>query len=302
MKIPLAYFLVSLFAPVLAVAQLPMSVADVDANTVALWHFDEGTGNTLYDASPYHNDGTIHNGTWVPGKFGSALHFDGLTSYVNIPNSASLKPQNEFTIEAWFSFDTLQFASVNPPALSGATLLCNYGLYPNGGGYGLGFWTSGLMHFDYRATDAISHTTPNTTIQQSHTFYHAAVTYKRMQSGPTTVTVIRTYLNGALTDSSVYAGEIQYSSTPSFYFGTEIQGRAVGGPGVREFPGIIDEVRISNIARLPGDFDINPNNYLPPVPSLTVPGIASLFIMLMTLAAWMIERKKKPGRTMLNPP
>ncbi|MBI4547465.1 MAG: VCBS repeat-containing protein, partial [Ignavibacteriae bacterium] len=80
-----------------------------DTNVVALWHFDEGSGNILHDASPYHNDGVIHNATWVPGRFGLALHFNGLTSYVVLPNSPSLKLENEFTLEAWLSLDTLDF-------------------------------------------------------------------------------------------------------------------------------------------------------------------------------------------------
>ncbi len=38
----------------------------VDANTVALWHFDEGTGLTVYDASPNGNHGSISGAIIIP--------------------------------------------------------------------------------------------------------------------------------------------------------------------------------------------------------------------------------------------
>jgi Concanavalin A-like lectin/glucanases superfamily len=37
----------------------------VDANTVALWHFDEGTGLTAHDASANANNGTIFGAMWT---------------------------------------------------------------------------------------------------------------------------------------------------------------------------------------------------------------------------------------------
>ncbi len=37
----------------------------VDDNTVALWHFDEGTGYTVHDASANANHGTVSGATWT---------------------------------------------------------------------------------------------------------------------------------------------------------------------------------------------------------------------------------------------
>lgn len=40
-----------------------------DANTVGLWHFDEGSGNVAYDSSSYGRHFTLHGGyTWVDGQ------------------------------------------------------------------------------------------------------------------------------------------------------------------------------------------------------------------------------------------
>jgi Concanavalin A-like lectin/glucanases superfamily len=46
---------------------LPTSAFTPDADTLALWHFDEGTGNTAKDATSAHNDGTLAGATWGSG-------------------------------------------------------------------------------------------------------------------------------------------------------------------------------------------------------------------------------------------
>ena len=67
---------------------------------------DEGSGEVAHGWWPTTNDGTIHDAAWVPGKFGSALKFDGRTSYVKVPNSASLESiEDALTVEAWCYFD-----------------------------------------------------------------------------------------------------------------------------------------------------------------------------------------------------
>ncbi len=41
------------------------SAPTADTNTIALWHFDEGAGSIVYDASPNANNGTIYGATWT---------------------------------------------------------------------------------------------------------------------------------------------------------------------------------------------------------------------------------------------
>ena len=73
-----------------------------DSSLVAQWHMDEGTGTTVSDSSGNDNTGTIYGATWVDGKFGKALSFDGTDDYVEVANSASLNiTGNEITMEAW---------------------------------------------------------------------------------------------------------------------------------------------------------------------------------------------------------
>ena len=76
----------------------------VDSNTVALWHFDEMSGNVVADASPYHNNGLAYGTTIVPSEFGNARHFNGHGDFISVPpsNSFNFAPMESFTIDAWF--------------------------------------------------------------------------------------------------------------------------------------------------------------------------------------------------------
>ncbi|MBI3192858.1 MAG: choice-of-anchor D domain-containing protein [Ignavibacteriae bacterium] len=227
----------------------------IDSNTVALWHFDEGAGNVLYDASPYHNDGEIINPVWVNGKYGSAIHFDANRTYVKLPNSPSLKQEKEFTIEAWISLDTLGFPYDPRYPDKVYVILSNEGAYPNGGGYQLSYHSQHDLAFEYKAINPIVEFSGGVELIQTRNFYHVAVTYERTQLGNDSVTIVKTYLDGVQKDSVAFSQKIQYSNTPYFYIGTNIEGKAVGGWKLRDFLGVIDEIRISNVARHPEEFD-----------------------------------------------
>ena len=76
---------------------------------VGYWSFDEGSGQNVYDAAGYGNDGTLASSTdssdedptWETGKVGGALEFDGVDDYVKIPDSSSLDIAEVITIEVW---------------------------------------------------------------------------------------------------------------------------------------------------------------------------------------------------------
>jgi len=64
--------------------------------------FDEGSGPTTKDSSPYRNDGTLINmesSDWVSGMSGTALQFDGTNEYVSLPLPTFTEP---YTISLWF--------------------------------------------------------------------------------------------------------------------------------------------------------------------------------------------------------
>ena len=76
------------------------------SNLIAEWHFDEGSGTTVYDSSGNDNHGTLMGDTsWAdgPSGYGSALSFDGEDDFVLIENEQNFDfdKGDAFTIEAW---------------------------------------------------------------------------------------------------------------------------------------------------------------------------------------------------------
>jgi hypothetical protein len=67
---------------------------------VGYWKFDMGTGSTAVDSSGHGYDGTITDPTWVDGKIGKALDFNG-SSYVTLPPASVQSLMDEVTICLW---------------------------------------------------------------------------------------------------------------------------------------------------------------------------------------------------------
>jgi chitodextrinase len=68
---------------------------------VGAWGFDETFGGTAADASGFVNNGAIVSAPSTPGRFGSALFFNGGTSEVDVSDASSLDLTTGMTIEAW---------------------------------------------------------------------------------------------------------------------------------------------------------------------------------------------------------
>jgi len=87
------------------------SEARIDPETIAgMWLFDEDEGDVANDSSGNGNNGTLINGPdWDDGKFGSALEFDGATTYVNCGNGPSLDITEAITVMAWVKFNAVDY-------------------------------------------------------------------------------------------------------------------------------------------------------------------------------------------------
>jgi hypothetical protein len=209
--------MITLFlATMLSMAFIAPAVATPDSGLVGLWHFDEGKGSTAADSSGNGNTGTLSG-----GKFGNALCFDG-NDYVDVED---IGVTGDWTIEFWAKLDTVA-PIIQYPIGTGA-----------GTSYGAGIFLAyvadkwGL----YDGTNWISGTTSTTT----GVWYHIAVT----KSGAT----YTLYLGG----SSEASGTLADVDITTLQIGRRID----PGGGVWYFHGVIDEVRISNIARAP-PFDL----------------------------------------------
>ncbi|UCG47484.1 MAG: LamG domain-containing protein, partial [Phycisphaerales bacterium] len=79
-----------------------LDIPITDPNLVGWWKFDDDTGTTAVDASGHDNYGTLKGDPeWAIGYDGSALSFDGVDDFVEVPHAEILTVDNEVTVMAW---------------------------------------------------------------------------------------------------------------------------------------------------------------------------------------------------------
>ncbi|MFX1511372.1 MAG: LamG-like jellyroll fold domain-containing protein [Promethearchaeota archaeon] len=83
-------------------------LTNVEEGLVGYWNFNERIGNIVHDQSDNSNDGTIYGANWTTGISGSALEFDGVKDFVEIPHHDSLNLGTEdFTVSLWINYYSL---------------------------------------------------------------------------------------------------------------------------------------------------------------------------------------------------
>ncbi len=83
-----------------------------DANTAALFHFDESSGVSAVDSSSNGNNGTINNSSFVGGQLFNGLELNNTNDYVSVPDSTSISLNQQNSLEAWTKLST-SFDSTN---------------------------------------------------------------------------------------------------------------------------------------------------------------------------------------------
>ncbi len=215
------------FVLIFLVSIVNASEFGLDNNTVALWHFNEGSGNTIFDETSNNNDGTINGATWTSeGKFSNALGFDGIDDLVTVPYSQSIGELPELTLEAWIKrnsqSDGMIISKNGPYFLSVRNNVLEGGVYAGSG------WT---------------HITGKTELEVG-VWYYIALTYDGNS--------IRIYLDGLEDKVEPKTGNILITGQ-SLHLGW-------GEPGHNQFfNGTVDEVRISNLSRVISSEPTEPN-------------------------------------------
>ncbi len=190
---------------------------------VAAYAFGEGSGTTTQDATGKGHTGTLQGATWTTsGKYGSALSFNGTTSYVDLGNAADLQLTGSMTWSAWI------YATANPPD-DGQIIAKSDGAgwqlktSPDTGQHTFGVGVS---------ADGTSLTQRySATVRQLGTWYHVAGVYDA------TARTLNIYVNGAL-DNGGLSGTVPASQYNNAGENVTI-GRRSGG---FYFQGTIDEV------------------------------------------------------------
>ena len=216
---------------------------NIDANTVALWRFNEIAGDLVADETGI-NNGTAIGTTIVDGKFGKARYFNGQSDYITVPHHSSLTNFSQFTLEAWVyptGFDlgcwnqneSIIFKGVETP--------------PNIIDYALRI----DRNIDYSCGAALSFRQVKFSSQfggvgvasqlwhEPNQWYYVVSTYDG--------NYLKLYVNGALEAISGYAPNITSSTTYPLYINHHTWN--YGYSSSQRMAGLIDEIRISKIAR-----------------------------------------------------
>ncbi len=199
-----------------------------DANLIAHWKFNDGSGTSAKDSSANTNTGTLMpNGSepiWYVGKWDKALKFDGENDYVDCGTDVgdSLDGASELTIEGWFKLDTVD----SDDGLFSIRLSGDgdwfWNIRPGGTKFWIGYKTSNDS--GYREID-------NPFSGEAGHWVHLATTYS---SGH-----LKTYKNGVeIDDYTVPTGTVSISTNAVTYIGS------YATPGSYTADGIIDNVAI----------------------------------------------------------
>jgi len=207
---------------------------------VAWYTMDEKSGtSTIKDSSTYGQNLTQFLTTassWVEGKYGSALKFDGTTQHLRADDSEVLSPGFGVTMTAWIKADA---TPGDPGKSTFFSIAQKDGGYSGAPVYGLRLSSAmGInAHISYGSAQSENYTLGSgSSVLQENQWYFVAMTYDQASSS------LKSYVNGKLENSASYAVKLYDSSGASGYL------RVALGDN-RYFSGSIDDVKIYNYAR-----------------------------------------------------
>ena len=201
--------------------------AAVDKNTVAVWLFEEGAGDVVKDVSGNGHDGEFAGKPkWVNAKFGGGLEFPGNDSgYVVVESTKKLELET-LSIEAWVKVEegTGKWQGIVCKQQAGCGNR-NYGIWVHVDKH--------VLHSEIGANGACGFSIDATTDITDNKWHHLAFTFDGKMG--------RAYVDGEL--------EIEAPNGTTFQSADPI---TLGVPNLNNangLKGVIDEIRISNVAR-----------------------------------------------------
>jgi Leucine-rich repeat (LRR) protein len=204
------------------------SCSPTQSGLVGWWPGDGNANNVLGT-----NNGTLQGGATVDavGVVGSAFNFDGTNNYVQVPDSAILKPTN-LTVEAWVRFTGLESAG-NAPAGVQYIVFKQNSRSGNFEGFSLvKERVAGSDYFTFQVTSAaaVGVDVSSSTLISTGVWYHVAAVRGS--------NFIQLFVNGQLERQTNVAFAQDYGVLP-MYFGTT--GQSFWD---RKFKGTLDEVSL----------------------------------------------------------
>jgi hypothetical protein len=198
---------------------------------VAAWNFDEGNGTVATDSSGSGLNGTIVDAAWETGIQGSALLFNGVSSYVNIDGFKGITAvdgvQQAFTISNWIK--TTTDGEMVTWGLQGAATRLSWRV------------ESGILRTEHAAGNLRSDTPVN-----DDEWHHVALVVT--EGASLRVPATQFYLDG-LPDTTNSGSDTPYNLTPD----SDVRIGMSGPQGGRFFTGLIDEVQLYDRALTGGE-------------------------------------------------
>ncbi|MFN6039776.1 MAG: LamG-like jellyroll fold domain-containing protein [Bacteroidota bacterium] len=198
----------------------------VPTNGLAGWWPFNGNAN---DESGNNNNGIVNGATMTTDRFGNAnkaYNFNGISSYIEVPNANNLQLTNNYSICGWFNANIFFLTNTNDRRLISKVQSTG--------------WYGGYEIFIGGSTNDIAHTGNvggNNFVLGSqgysiNNWYMFTVTYEG--------TTQKLFMNGVLVNSQPNTGSLQTSNLPLLF------GKIGGNSGY--FDGILDDLGIWNRA------------------------------------------------------
>jgi beta propeller repeat protein len=203
----------------------------IDWDTVGLYHLNEQSGPAINDETIYDNTGTIVGSILrEDGYFENGIELDG-SNYLNLNDNYDL---DDGTIEMWFSL------SEKFDSNSNNNMMMFFKKYNSQNRIELFLDkdNNGKMHFLIQHDGSVSEIFSDITSWDQSVWYHVGVTWGSEE--------MKMYINGEIqsdTDSNTDNWVNGVSDTNNVYIGVKYD-----TSGSNYFEGIIDEIRISEIA------------------------------------------------------
>jgi len=227
-----------------------------DSHYKGVWHLKEnpaGAAPQMLDSSAYGNHGTAQDDSWnqwsssdrVAGKIGSGIYFHdtgGSDKHINAGNDGSLDFTTGMTLEAWVKHDSVQ--TINRPTIYKSDSykmdsMRSYNITPDVYVY--------IQDNGWRARHPSQRLTTG--------WHHLVGTY---DAGDRT---LRIYIDGVQKASTTLSGLTNYNIRPT---------TSVLKLAKKDFEGIMDEPRVSDIARSPDWIQTQYNNHHSPSTFYTI--------------------------------
>lgn len=194
-----------------------------DANHVGVYHGGDGTTLSVQDSSQAGNHGTNNGATAAAGIAGGAMSFDGASQSVSLGNPVSLQITGSMTISGWAQLRDGDASSVVAKDASSG-----------GRAYTLDYYSGQYRFYINGSVDGIVVATATYSALK-----HVVGVYDQ------SVPQLRIYLDGALVQDATAGASIPSATAACYIARREYTGN-------EDFlNGVLDEIRISNIARAP---------------------------------------------------